>query len=200
MSMKAVGRYVFRFLVLLPVGYLVFWLLSLTPVFDFSWLVVVGGTFFGAWFHPRASFAWGHILDNYEKHVPGLSMLITQVGYFKDKHEINDEGIPVFTSVAEEGLILYRGHLVPLFRETAVIPWHCIKSKKLVDKTPVSQDGIVDQNSVMFAELRVQGLAVPIELPWSKEIELYSNILEERSQNMTANRSKHSDGVDSAGV
>jgi len=195
MNIKAIGRYVFRLIFIVPIMAAIFWLVSLTGFDDFNWYVVIAASFIGAWVNPKSNFAWSHILEKYGKHVQGISRLVTEAGDFKDRHEAHDEGFPVFTSISEDGLILYRGHLIPQLRETAVIPWDCLTSKKLIDRTPVSKEGVVDQSSVILVEVRLKGITVPLELPWNKEIELYTNILAQQRRPETANKSSNVDAI-----
>ena len=120
-----------------------------------------------AFYKRKSIHAWEVILDYYGKEVPGVSRLITAIGIFNERDEGRNEGFTIFSSVTDDGVILYKGHIVPLLRETAVIPWDKIESFKLIDNTSASKDGLVDQISDMIAELQFKNVTTMLEIPWS---------------------------------
>ena len=140
---------------------------------------------------PKSVYAWEVILDYYEKHVPGISRLTSKVGVFHDISEERRECFTIFTSVTDEGIILYRGHIIPLLRETAIIPWDKVESFQLIDNTPVFENGLVDQASDMVAKLQFENVTTELEIPWSKEIDMYSKLFESNVIKNTTNKTRN---------
>lgn len=177
LPMKKFCSFLFRLVVFFPIGVLFAYLLSLLPVIEYSWLYALFLSACMAFYKPQSIYAWEVILDYYGKEIPGISpRIITAFGNFNDSDVSKNEGFAIFISVTDDGVILYKGHIVPFLRETAVIPWDKIESFKMIDNTLLSKDGLVDQIADMIVELQIENVTTTLEIPWSKEIEMYSNL------------------------
>lgn len=181
--MKQFVRYLIRVVICFPFAVFLAYLFSLIPKMDVFWFHVVILSFGGGLYRPNSVYAWEVILEQYEKSVQGLSLLVTEFGNFIDMDEDQNEGITIATSICDDGLILYRVHIITFLREVAVIPWRNIESIKIVDRTQISEDGLVDQDSDMVAEILIEGISATLEIPWNKEIEMFANLHKENIDN-----------------
>lgn len=175
-SARALGRYIFRAVLVSPLILLYVWLTSFIPGYDFGWWIVVPCCLITAFFHFKTPYAWQVTLENYEHSLPPISSLAREAGHLKDRFDAEDTGIIILTSLTPDGLVLFRFHLLRFLSEAAVIPWDCLEVQNVKNNTPVPEGGIEDQNAAMLAEIKIKGVMATIEIPWNKELELYTNI------------------------
>lgn len=187
--MRSVARYIFRVVMFLPLGLVWVWAVSLIPGLEFEWWLVLVSCIVGAYYASRSVYAWQVIMDNYrEENVPGLSRLATHIGAFKDGYDPDDDGLVILTSVNDKGLILMRPHLIPLLRESALVPWENVAVDEVINLKPPKEGELVDQCEDLVAKLKVQDVVGRLEVPWNKEIELFSNIARNDENKRTAKK------------
>ncbi|MCB1667542.1 MAG: hypothetical protein R3E73_10090 [Porticoccaceae bacterium] len=189
MNRKPVLRALFRVAIATPVWALFLYAGSLILGFNFDYAIFIGGLLGIAFSSPKSNLVWKLILSEYglntsapntnskasNTQVPRKQLLASGVLY--DKQEEKEEGIIIFTSITKNGLILYGPHVIPALREIALIPWKDVTVQRISERTPAPEGKLVDQVAPWLADIKIRGVVPILEIPWSKELELYTNII-----------------------
>lgn len=174
MNIRPVIRFGFTLCLAIVISFAFVGLISLLPWFAFEWEYVIASTIGILIFGPRSNISWGIAYKEYGDDSVKLHRAAMEPGFLKE-NAIGDEGLFIFTSLADEGLILSRPHLAPILRETVLIPWEKLSVRRVRLSKELKEGELQDQTAPMIAEIRIRGLTYWLEIPWNKELELYTN-------------------------
>ncbi len=193
-NLKHVCRYLFFRIVIATVSVLIVWVICFLFRWDYDRWTVLIAILGSLAFWPRGNIVWRRIVKLYGKTTPLNGKLLSTAGSLIDEQEGSEESIILLTSIIDEGLVLYRPHIIGYLRESAVIPWDDLKILKIRNVGKATESELQDQVENLEAEISIVGIRPRLKIPWTKEMELYSNIIQYNHET-TANKSSKKDAA-----